>query len=604
LFTLGLYAEKIEKYNIDLTLEQSGKLKIREDILYNFENEQRRGIYRDIPYRIKIDGLYNRDIGINNVRILRDNGDDQLKLIYPDDKNLRIRIGDPNKFLTGKHTYSIFYSVEKGVLKHNQTHDITSWNIIGTQWKVPINKVTAFIYLPPSLSQHNTTIKLYTGVVGSTTNKAKGVWIDNHTYRIEASYLMAYEGLSADIIYPINILDQSGQANSAIGIKDQITRTWNWFAIFVLSLMSYRFWLGFGANDFKRMVSTQYRAPNNLSVLQSGLIFDKFANDKDFSAAIIELGHKGYLTITKGDDSSLPSFKKLQKDQTELTPDMRYLLNDILFDRDDTFKLKKDSNAQARKLSNGFDKINDMLYDWSLNQDYMQNNPKKARKNFLIRMILLAIPFLGISVYASLSLLGVEITIVSIFFSVFLVVGLIVFFTTKGWFGSLFALMFIGISGASTLPAFLDQGQLSNVLYTPLFLIVVFTLMVWFTYKRIGKYTQRGSVTKSQLDGLQRFIKRVKADEIERNLKRDPLFLERYLTYAVLFGEAKHWLKFYTQLGVEEPIWYHGNMNNMHLLSNDMQQASTVHESSSGGYSSGGGGFSGGGMGGGGGGSW
>jgi len=604
LFVVGLQAEKIEKYNVDLTLEQSGKLTIREDILYDFEGEERRGIYRDIPYRIKLDGLYRRDIGISNVRIMRDNTEDKLTLLYPDSKTLRIRIGDPDRFLNGQHAYTIFYSVDKGVLSHNQTHDITSWNVIGTQWEVSIDKVITFIYLPPSLTQQNTTIRLHSGKDGSTTNQAKGSWVDNKTYRIEATYLMPYEGVTADIIYPKNILDQNGTSNSAITVGDQIKGTWNWFAIFVLSLMSYRFWLGLGSNDFKRIVSTQYQAPKGLSVLQSGLIFDKFANDKDFSAAILELGYKGYLSVSKKDDGSIPTFTKTQKDQTELTPDMRYLLNDTLFDRSDTYTLKKGSNAQARKLLSAFEKINTMLYEWSHNQDYMQKNPKEARKSFLIKMILLAIPFLGVSLYSSISLLGSESAFISIFFSVFMVTGLIVLFAVQGWFGILFASMFIGMSGLSTLPVFLEQGGLKNILYTPLFLIVVFTLMVWFTYKRIGKYTQRGSVAKSQLDGLQRFIKRVKIDEIQRRLQQDPLFLERHLPYAVLFGEAKHWLKFYTQLEVKQPSWYRGNMSGMHLLSNDIQHASTVQESSSGDYSSGGGGSSGGGMGGGGGGSW
>jgi len=604
LFTF-IYAENIEKYNVDFRLNQSGELEIQESIKYNFGANKRRGIYRDIPYLIKVDGLYTRDIGIDNIRVLRDNSKDKYTLLNPDDKTLRIRVGDPDIYITGQHLYNIFYSVGMGVLSKDKENDITSWNIIGQGWGVPIKEVVAFIHLPSSLNRHNTTIKIYTGQYGSKSNRSISEWIDDNTLRIGVKNLQPHEAVTADIIYPINILDQSGSVNSTASTKDQIASTWNWFAIFILSLFSYRYWIGWGANDFKRMVSTQYKAPKHLSILQSGLIYDKFADNKDFSAAIIELAHKGYLSIKKSTESALPTFTKIDKDQTELTPDMRYLLNDLLFERDETYKVKKDSNAQARKLSNGFDKINDMLYEWSVNQSYMQSNPKKARSKFLMQMILIALPLLGISFYSSMTLLGIENTLISIFFSVFLVSGLIVFFTVKGWFGTLFAIMFSGMSGLAMIPAFMESGSLGNIIYTPLFLIVVFTLVVWFTYKRIGKYTQRGSVTKSQLDGLERFIKRVKSDEIRRNLNRDPLFLERYLAYAVLFGESKHWLKFYEELEVEHPVWYYGNMHNLHYLSNDMQSASTVHESSSSsGFSSGGGGFSGGGMGGGGGGSW
>lgn len=606
IFSTFIYAESIEKYNVDLKLHQSGSLELQESIKYDFGNNKRRGIYRDIPYKIKLQGLHQRDIGINGVKVLRDNGHDKFKLINQDSKTLRIRIGDPNVYLNGKHLYDIFYRVDMGVLSKDNQHDITSWNIIGNQWGVSIKEVVAFIQLPPSLSRKNTKITVYTGARGLTTNKAKTQWIDEHTYRIQVNYLMANEGVTADIIYPINILDQSGQANSELSTKDQISASWNWFAIIILSLISYRFWIGFGANDFKRIVSTHYQPPKGLSILQSGLIYDKFANKEDFSAAIIELAQKGYLTIKKNDKSSMPVFFKTdKKDLTELTPEMRYLLNDLLFDRQDTLKLKDNSNAQARKLSNGLDKINDMLYEWSANQSYMQTNPKEARKKFLIQTILLAIPLLGVSIFTSYRLLGAEPTFVSMFYSIFLSAGLIVGFSVRGWFGTLFATMFIGISSLAMVPFFTQElSNMTHIFYTPLFLIVVFLFVIWYTYKRIGKYTQRGSVAKSQLDGLRRFIRRVKSDEIRRNLKRDPHYLERYLAYAILFDEAKHWLKFYEELNIPQPDWYHGHFYSIYYLNSDMQSASTVQESSSSGYSSGGGGFSGGGMGGGGGGSW
>jgi len=608
LFSLLLHAEQIEKYNVDFKLYQSGELELHEGIKYNFEANKRRGIYRDIPYLIKLNGLHKRDIGINGIKVLRDNAEDKYTLLYPSDRDLRIRIGDPDIYLNGVHSYSIFYRVSMGVLSKDEDHDITSWNIIGQGWGVGIKEMVAFIELPKSLSRSNTQINVYTGKYGSTNNRAKTQWIDERTFRIQVNHLAPHEGVTADIIYPVGILDQSGKANQTLSTMNRISTTWNWFATFFFGLLSYRFWVGLGANDFKRIVSTRYKAPKDLSILQSALIYDKFANKEDFSAAIIELAHKGYLKIKKEDNASMPVFTRSdKKDLTELTPEMRYLLNDLLFDRHDTLKIKEQSNAQARKLSKGLETINDMLYEWSVNQSYMQSNPKEARKKFIIQMLLLAIPLLGVSIYTSYELLGAKVTFISIFYSVFLTVGLIVGFSIAGWFGKIFALMFIGISSLSVLPILaMSLASFWHLSYTPLFLIMVFVLVVWFTYKRLGKYTQRGSIAKSHLDGLRRFIRRVKSDEIRRNLQRDPLYLERYLAYAVLFDETKHWLKFYEELNIATPIWYDGDFYSMHHLHYDMQRASTVQESSSGsgGFSSGGGGFSGGGMGGGGGGSW
>ena len=50
-----LYAEKISNYTIDITVEQSGELYIVEYIEYDFETQQKHGMFRYIPFTIKRD---------------------------------------------------------------------------------------------------------------------------------------------------------------------------------------------------------------------------------------------------------------------------------------------------------------------------------------------------------------------------------------------------------------------------------------------------------------------------------------------------------------------------------------------------------------------
>jgi uncharacterized membrane protein len=78
------------------------------------------------------------------------------------------------------------------------------------------------------------------------------------------------------------------------------------------------------------------------------------------------------------------------------------------------------------------------------------------------------------------------------------------------------------------------------------------------------------------------------------------------LPYAMLFGHTDHWLKFYTLLQVDTPVWYSGNITNLNGFDTTMQQSATPPsaQNSAGAGFGGGGGFSGGGGGGGGGGSW
>ena len=59
----SLYAEKITNYKIDINVEQSGELSVVESIGYDFENQSKHGIFRDIPFTIKREGVV-KDLGL------------------------------------------------------------------------------------------------------------------------------------------------------------------------------------------------------------------------------------------------------------------------------------------------------------------------------------------------------------------------------------------------------------------------------------------------------------------------------------------------------------------------------------------------------------
>ena len=151
----------------------------------------------------------------------------------------------------------------------------------------------------------------------------------------------------------------------------------------------------------------------------------------------------------------------------------------------------------------------------------------------------------------------------------------------------------------------LNWVGIETLLFGPFGVLLILVAAMFYTYKKIGRFTQKGAYTRKHLLGLHEFISRVKQDEIKRRLDEDPLYLEKLLPYAVLFDETKHWLSFFGLLGVQTPLWYHGNIKNLGGFTSSVESASTPPSKSSGGSGcSGGGGFTGGGGGGGGGGSW
>ena len=73
-----------------------------------------------------------------------------------------MRIGDPNRTITGVHTYDISYTV-KGALLPFADHDELNWDVIGHEWSVPINAAAATVHAPATIER----VACFSGPQGS-----------------------------------------------------------------------------------------------------------------------------------------------------------------------------------------------------------------------------------------------------------------------------------------------------------------------------------------------------------------------------------------------------------------------------------------------------
>lgn len=167
-------------------------------------------------------------------------------------------------------------------------------------------------------------------------------------------------------------------------------------------------------------------------------------------------------------------------------------------------------------------------------------------------------------------------------------------------------------------------GMIGGLLMENLFMVIGAVIasvvgLVATIYMR--KKTQRGVELFQEVIGFREFVKTADKPRIERLLKEDPMYFEKTLPFAMVFGYAKKWGDKFDGLMTEPPTWYvgsgpyiHGHMFNSGDFARDfeggmreVQSAFTSMPASQGGGSfgsGGGGGFSGGGFGGGGGSSW
>ena len=158
--------EHIESFDSNIIINKDGTIDVKETIVYDFDNLQKHGIYREIPFiKTNQDGKKYR-LEINNISVVDENGSNYQYQILKENNNIRLKIGDPNRTITGEHSYLISYKVS-GALTYFSDHDELYWNVTGNEWTVPIANTTASVVWPQEIKKEDIKSICYTGVFGS-----------------------------------------------------------------------------------------------------------------------------------------------------------------------------------------------------------------------------------------------------------------------------------------------------------------------------------------------------------------------------------------------------------------------------------------------------
>src|SRR5579862_7594086 len=135
----------IENFNSNITIQQSGVVKVDETISVDFRDNSKHGIYRDIPFLYEENGkqTYTQ---VDITQVLQNNQQAQYTVSQVNGYE-EIQIGNPNKTITGRNVYAIMYTVT-GALHGFNDHDEFYWNVTGNDWQVEIQKAEVTVSLP------------------------------------------------------------------------------------------------------------------------------------------------------------------------------------------------------------------------------------------------------------------------------------------------------------------------------------------------------------------------------------------------------------------------------------------------------------------------
>ena len=155
------FSERIVDYRSDVTIEPDGTIEVHETIVYDFGVVPKHGIFRTIPVRTDQSGKdgYDRVYPLDVVSVSGSEGTPAQYTVEEDGDNERIKIGDPDRTITGEHTYDIVYRV-RGAMNAFADHDELVWNAVGVEWPVPIEKASAVVHAPADITQVGCTTRL------------------------------------------------------------------------------------------------------------------------------------------------------------------------------------------------------------------------------------------------------------------------------------------------------------------------------------------------------------------------------------------------------------------------------------------------------------
>jgi hypothetical protein len=547
--------EVIRSFSADVFVQDDGNLSVVERILYDFGAAQKHGIYREIPLRggEGFGGAHTLAITIDDVT--DEHGGPRTWKVESGGGRVHVRIGDADRTVTGRHEYRIRYRVKRALTFFPEGAEL-AWNVTGNEWKVPIDRAEARVYLPDG-ALGKAKARCFSGAYGSRASECTAV-DDGSTMAFAASGLRPAAGLTAAVAFPKGLFPEPSRFQSGVDVAMEQGALWLLAPIATLALFL-QLWRTHGRDaGGGESVPVRYEPPEGLSPAEVGTLLDQSADLADLSATLIDLAVRGYLEIQEVESSrflflgSKDYVLKKKRGADDLLRGHELAFYSALFAGRDVVRV----SALREKFHDHVEEVRSQVYaQLSAPGGCFRKSPETVRR--IWRGVALAVGVAGVT-----------------------------------------------LGGAAKIPP-LAVGCL-----------LVCAAIPFLFANAMPSRTARGRRLYLEILGYREFLLRVDRDRLERLGGRTTDRFEKALAYALVLGAADRWADAFADLYAKPPDWYRSEGygrgfgsrafvsdvgRSLHTIGKTLA-ATPPRESGSGSWGSGG--FSGGGSGGGGGGSW
>ena len=534
------------------------------DVFFNYDKH---GIYRVIPEKNTIiaDGDKKQiDARVSNVTVnekFTSTSQDGYKIL---------KIGDKDKTIVGDKRYIIKYTYS--IEKYNTKDGIDEFyfNIVGDKINTTIGSVEYKIEFPKKYNKEN--IYLYSGrdeykINGEeTVNEEQGIVTEVLSDTVIAGridkLILPFRAVTLRIklgkdyfILRNNYTDILAKIGTAVAVMTFI------YTLIIL----YKY-----GRDKKLSDIITFKLPKELDVSNTYYLKYKTTTDyrKIVPALIIEFANEGYIEIGDGADRQEKGiFAKKPKDRFDIVKIKEYNGNqyrkkifDALFSKGDVItekNIKKVGQNIVTAVTEGVEIMQNSKFDKDV---YDQSGLKHVWKILGITIIPLIILFLGaVSFVGSIGLTFKIISTIAILVSIFMfVMCLTKTSRTTTVIGVVIQLIIIIIMLVyAGLEAKFISGLGSGVYYIVSAILLSLQVLISFWME---KKTQKGMMYEAQVNGFVKYIKTAREEELKEMVMEHPTMFFDILPYTYIFGISKLWINKFSNIEIEKPEWYTGNV--------------------------------------------
>lgn len=291
--------ERITNFDSQITLSRMGEIEVTETITVRARGDQiRRGIFRDFPTQRGRQWYGPHRVAFHVLTVTK-NGQPESWFIERGPFAARLYIGETDRLLRpGKYTYAITYRTDRQV-GFFPDRDELDWNVTGNFWAFPIERAAA-TFIPPGGSTINSA-SAFTGAFGEKGTHARtGESILGYATAETTQALQPGEGLTVTVTLPTGSVRPPD-------VTQRMAYLWRdgaavWVGLIGLGLIIIFYsvvWAAHGKDPESGTIIPRYSPPDGVGPAACRYILSMGWDAKGFTAAIVNLAAKGFVSITE-----------------------------------------------------------------------------------------------------------------------------------------------------------------------------------------------------------------------------------------------------------------------------------------------------------------